>query len=90
LELENVNVEANPTQHRTRNRWLVSLGIIVVVGLVVFGIVVEYVIRNAEPVLRSSVVDTLSGWFHSPVQLDELHISLPHGIEVRGSGLRIP
>lgn len=84
-----MNAEATTPQHRTRNRWLMSLAIAFSAVVLALGIVAEYAIHNAEPVLRSSIVDTLSSWFHSRVQLDELHISLPHGIEVRGSGLRI-
>jgi hypothetical protein len=75
--------------HRTRNRWLIATGAVFLACLAACAIAAEYAIRNAEPTLRASVVDTLSSWFHSPVQLDELHISLPHGIQVSGRGLRI-
>jgi hypothetical protein len=52
--------------------------------------VVTYVIRNAEPILRRRVIASLEDRFRSPVELDALHISLLRGLEVSGSGLRIP
>jgi hypothetical protein len=62
------------------------------VGLValVAGVgVAGYGVRNAEPILRRRVIASLEGRFHSPVELDALHISLAKGLEVSGSGLRI-
>jgi hypothetical protein len=62
----------------------------VVVGLIVVAFsVVAYVAHNAEPILRKKVIATLEARFHSPVDLDALHISLARGLEVSGSGLRI-
>ena len=51
---------------------------------------VGYVVHNAEPILRRRVIATLEDRFQSPVELDALHISLLRGLEVSGSGLRIP
>jgi hypothetical protein len=51
--------------------------------------VVMYVIRNAEPILRRRVIATLETRFQSPVELDALDISVMHGLEVSGRGLRI-
>jgi hypothetical protein len=62
----------------------------VVVGLVVTGVVAAYVVHNAEPILRRRVIATLEDRFRSPVELDKLHISLLKGLQVWGSGLRIP
>jgi len=53
------------------------------------GVAVEYVVNNAEPILRRRVIATLEQRFHSPVELDALHISVFKGLEVSGSGLRI-
>jgi hypothetical protein len=62
----------------------------VVLGLFGVGaVVVAYVVRNAEPILRRRVIASLEQRFHSPVELDALHISLARGLEVSGSGLRI-
>ncbi len=75
--------------HRTRNRWLAALGITLGVLLIAFVITGEYVAHHLGPILRSSVVDTLSDRFHSPVELDSLDVSVANGLEVDGRGLRI-
>jgi len=69
--------------------WLSRLGVLVLAVLVVALTVVAYVIHNAEPMLRQRVVASLEDRFHSPVELDTLHISLLRGLEVSGGGLRI-
>jgi hypothetical protein len=48
-----------------------------------------YVVHNAAPILRRRVIASLEVRFHSPVELDALHISLLRGLQVSGSGLRI-
>jgi AsmA-like C-terminal region len=48
-----------------------------------------YLAHNAEPLLKSRVVQTLSVRFNSPVELDHLHISVAKGLQVSGEGLRI-
>ena len=60
---------------------------VAVVGL---GATAEYVLRHTGPIVKNRVVETLSTRFSVPVQLDDLQISLLHGIEVEGAGLRIP
>ena len=75
--------------HRTRNRWLAGLGITLGVLLVALVVAGEYVAHNLGPILRSSVVDTLSQRFHSPVELDSLDVSVAKGLKVEGRGLRI-
>ncbi len=70
-------------------RWLSRLGTVVLVLLVVLGIAGEYVAHNAEPMLRKRVIAALEERFHSPVELDALDLSLLHGLQVSGSGLRI-
>jgi hypothetical protein len=72
-----------------RRRWFKIVAGLAVIGCVAFVAVAEYVIHNAEPILRKRVVETLSAHFNSPVQLDHLDISLVKGIEVEGTGLRI-
>jgi len=57
--------------------------------LVVLAIAAEYVARNAEPILRRRVVAELEARFHSPVELDALQLSLLHGLQASGTGLRI-
>ena len=75
--------------HRTRNRWLAALGITLGVLVIAFVAAGEYVAHNLGPILRSSVVDTLSQRFHSPVELDSLDVSVAKGLKVEGRGLRI-
>jgi hypothetical protein len=75
--------------HRTRNRWLVAIGSVLAVFVLAVVIAAEYAIKHAEPVLRASVIQSLSARFHSPVELDEMDVSISHGIVVHGSGLRI-
>jgi hypothetical protein len=70
-------------------RWFLWAGSLVLLTIVVASLVAAYVIRNAEPILRDRVIATLEERFHSPVELDQLHISLTRGIEVSGRGLRI-
>ncbi len=60
--------------------------------LFVFFAAAEYVARHLGPLLRSSVVATLSRRFHAPVELGSLQASVVKGwggIEVEGSGLRV-
>ena len=75
--------------HSTRNRWLAALGIAVGVVLVASVLTAEYVTHHIGPILRSSVVATLSQRFHSPVELDSLDVSVAQGLKVEGHGLRI-
>ena len=46
-------------------------------------------VSRAEPILRASVIETLSARFKSKVELDAFHVSLVRGLLVSGSGLRI-
>ena len=87
-------VNAPQTESPGRRRqifplWLSRLAVVVLAVLVVALTVVAYVIHNAEPMLRQRVVASLEDRFHSPVELDTLHISLLRGLEVSGGGLRI-
>ncbi len=94
-------VSANDTPRRKPRWWrrtwfkVVVVLAIVCVGALVFA--AEYLIHHAEPILRARVIETLSAHFHAPVELDHLDISLikgveigATGVEVEGSGLRIP
>ncbi|WP_348640828.1 AsmA-like C-terminal region-containing protein [Granulicella arctica] len=72
-----------------RSRWFIIPSITILILLSGAVIALAWVARHAEPLLRARVIETLSTRFHSPVQLDELHISFLNGLEVQGSGLRI-
>jgi hypothetical protein len=80
---------AEPRAHRTRNRWLIAIAAVAGVLVVAFAISAEYIARHAGPLLRSSVVATLSSRFRSPVELDSLDVSVANGLRVQGRGLRI-
>jgi hypothetical protein len=47
------------------------------------------VIARAEPILRARVVESLSNRFQSKVELASLDVSVMHGLEVSGNGLKI-
>lgn len=66
--------------------WLLSIAGLVAIGL---GIAAFIVARRAEPILRKRVIETLSARFHSPVELDQLHIVTAKGLGVEGKGLRV-
>jgi AsmA-like C-terminal region len=67
-------------------RWIcATLLLIVVAG----ALMANWALKNAEPMLRRRVVQTLSARFNSPVELDSLHIAFKNGVLVTGSGLRI-
>ncbi len=77
------------TRRRGRGFWLEAGGAVLLLAVVCFAVAAEYLVRHAEPILKESVVETLSARFHSPVELDGLSISLARGVQVRGSGLRM-
>jgi hypothetical protein len=77
------------TRPKRLPRWLVWAGGSVLVLLVIAAVVVTYILRNAEPILRKRVIASLEDRFRSPVELEALHISLLRGLEVSGSGLRV-
>ena len=77
---------------RRRSR---TVGIMAWIGFSLFlflaGILIVAVIyfRRAEPILRARVVETLSTRFNSRVELSNFDISVFHGFEVEGSGLKL-
>ena len=46
-------------------------------------------VSHAEPILRKRVTETLSARFHSKVELDGFQVSVLHGLQVSGRGLRL-
>jgi hypothetical protein len=47
------------------------------------------VIKRAQPILKSRIVETLSARFKSNVELDTFEVSVKNGLDVTGGGLRI-
>jgi hypothetical protein len=81
--------DRTPSRPWWRKPWVKALAGFLALTAVCFAVAAAYIARHAEPVLRRCVVESLEAKFHSPVELDELHISLVSGVEVQGSGLRI-
>jgi len=65
------------------------VGAVFVLVAVVGAVAVEWALRQAQPLMRKRVVETLSARFHSPVELDRLSMSLNKNVVVSGGGLRI-
>ena len=70
---------------RAGRGWLIAVALLLLL-LVVAG---EVLARRAGPILRQRLIEALSTRFHSQVELDTLDVSLLHGLEVSGRGLRI-
>jgi hypothetical protein len=81
--------ERSAPRRRGIPRLLAWVGGSALVLLAAGGAVAEYVLHHAEPILRRRLIASLEERFHSPVELDELHISLLRGLQVSGNGLRI-
>src|SRR5580700_156591 len=77
-----------PLPRRRSGRWKWIIGILAVF-LVIVGIGVILVLKRAEPILRTRVIETLRTRFHSRVELAELHVFILNGLQVSGSGLQI-
>jgi hypothetical protein len=65
------------------------MGIALLLSAVTLTIVAEITLRHAGPILKGRVIETLSTRFNSKVELDTLDVSLAHGLQVSGTGLRI-
>ena len=45
--------------------------------------------RHAEPIARRRIIESLETKLHCNVELDQVHVTFLHGLEVNGTGLRI-
>lgn len=78
----------NSTRRRVwarRKLWLFAIGFF----LLIVGSAIAFALYHAEPILRSTVIQTLSARFKSKVELDGFHVSMFKGLQVTGEGLRI-
>jgi hypothetical protein len=57
--------------------------------LVALAVVAAVLLHRAEPYVRARIVNTLRDRFHARVELDSFHMSLAHGLQAEGHGLRI-
>jgi hypothetical protein len=60
-----------------------------VILLVALGVVASIALHRAEPFMRERIVAGLESRFHARVELDSFHMSLTHGLQAEGQGLRI-
>lgn len=60
---------------------LLCAGMLVLVG--------EVILDRAAPILKGRIIETLSARFNGRVELDSLDVSILHGLDVSGEGLRI-
>jgi hypothetical protein len=81
-------VSASSTKTGKSRRWKV-IGAVAGMALAGAAIVIPLVIARAQPILRRRVIETLSTRFKSKVELATLGVSMAHGLEVSGSGLKI-
>lgn len=68
-----------------RRIWISAVCLIALVIAAAIGIA----LYRAEPILRSTVIQTLSARFKSKVELEGFHVSFFKGFQVSGEGLRI-
>src|SRR5712691_1456896 len=79
------DTDARPTG-RPGWRWI-KAALLVFLAFALVALV--FLIYHAEPILQARIIDTLSARFQSPVQLAEFHVSIDHGFQVSGQGLKI-
>ncbi len=72
-----------------RHRWLMGFAGGVLMVLVALAVAVSIALRRTEPFLRAHIVEALQDRFHARVELDSFHVSLAHGLQAEGHGLRI-
>ena len=71
-----------------RGRWVwLWFGLALLVVLLISG--GEVVLHHAGPILKGRVIETLSVRFGGRVELDNLDVSILHGLSASGDGLRI-
>jgi hypothetical protein len=85
-DVSNPLAQTSHQRHRGLWQWF---GVSLLVALAVLTAVAEVVLHSATPIVKGRVVETLSARFNSTVQLDNLEVSVFHGLEVSGDGLRI-
>jgi hypothetical protein len=80
--------EPRKTTSRKRRIWK-WIGISFLFAVIVITTIAEIVLHRATPILKGRVIETLSTRFESKVELDTLDVSILHGLQVTGGGLRI-
>ena len=65
------------------------IGLVALVLLAGAAVAAQLLIDRAQPILRTRVIDALSNRFDGRVELASFQVSVLHGIEVSGNGLKI-
>jgi hypothetical protein len=72
-----------------KKRWLIWAAASLLAVAAVAAAVLSLLYNRAEPYIRARIVAALAERFHAHVELDSFHLSLLHGLEAKGNGLRI-
>jgi len=67
-------------------KWIGLVALLLLAGAAVAA---RLLIDRAQPILRTRVIDALSNRFDGRVELASFQVSMLHGIEVSGNGLKI-
>ena len=75
---------------RSRALWLAIWigGSVLLLGTVALVVVIHY-LHEAEPILRERVIDTLATTYDSRVELAAFNVSVIHGFQAQGTGLKL-
>ncbi len=82
---ERDTTDARPTKRP--HWWWIKAVLLVFLAFALVALV--FLIYHAEPILQARIIETLSARFQSPVQSAEFHVSIDHGFQVSGQGLKI-
>lgn len=80
---------SGPLFWQSRRFWAWVVGVTLAL-LLCAGLAAAYFIRNAEPILRARIIETLSARFRTKVQLSALHLAFSNGVGLHGEGLVVP
>jgi hypothetical protein len=72
-----------------RHRWFTAIAGVVFFLSIAAVITAAVLLHRAEPMLRLRIVTALADRFHARVELDGFQVSLAHGLQAEGQGLRI-
>src|SRR6266851_4884826 len=78
---------APPARSRRSLSWWIPTTALVLALVAI--VIITFVIYHAEPILQGRVMETLSTRFRGHVELSAFHVSIAHGFQVTGAGLKI-
>jgi hypothetical protein len=88
VHLEAARAGEAPVRKRRRGVWA-WLAISLLFAAIGLTVAAYLMLKRATPILKGRVIETLSTRFNSRVELDVFHVSVTHGLDVTGQGLRI-